>query len=227
MRVNGNSLLICIYTCEKHRGLLGKFHQSIIGQYLEGLAGAKILEVYANPNIHYPTHNKNELLLRTQEKYEALSLKTYKMIDYCVQHFDFQHLLKIDVAVVRTRFSQPEYEERKPVDLDKLIHFLKQASLDKDYDGFTFYQNVVKKSSENWAAKKGGTINWEKVFGERTQLPPFYRGPCYLVSKRFAKYISQHGRQMAEEHEKYFLGAEDVMIGRLYGEFQIQSCSPG
>ena len=132
---------------------------------------------------------------------------------------------KIDVAVVRTSFSEPGYVGREPIDLDQLIQFLKKTSFDKDYDGFTLFQNVPRKSSEDWAEKKGKTINFERVFGDSTHLPPFYWGPCYVVSKRFAQYISQHGHAMAEEHEKYFLGSEDVMIGRLYGEFESQSNS--
>ena len=212
-------MLVCIYTCEKHRDLLTQFHESILGEYLRGLAGARILEVYANPDIPHSAHENYELVLKTPERYGALSLKTHKMIDYCVRHFDFQHLLKIDVATVRTDLSEPEFAGRKPVDLDKLVQFLKSASFNTDYDGFTFFENVPRQNSENWAMKKGKSIEWQKVFGDRTQLPPFYRGLCYIMSKRFARYISQNGREMAEEHEKYFLGSEDVMIGRLHGEF--------
>ena len=51
-------------------------------------------------------------------------------------------------------------------------------------------------------------------------MPPFYRGLCYVVSRRFAQYISEFGWEVADEHEKYYLGAEDVMVGRLYGAFQ-------
>jgi len=215
-----NELIVCIYTCEEHKELLRQFHKSVLGQYFRSLEGVRVFEVYANPDIQQSDHNNNKLVLRTEEKYEALSLKTYEMIDYCVRHFDFKHLLKIDVAVIRTSFEGAEYEGREPVDLDKLMGFLKEASFDSDYDGFTFFSNVRRKDSENWAAKKGGVIDFEKVFGESTHLPPFYRGLCYTISKRFSQYISQHGRTIAEEHEKYYLGAEDVMVGRLYGKFQ-------
>ncbi len=216
----GNGLLVCIYTCDNHRGLLHQFHQSIVGQFLGASDGTRILEVYANPDIDYSFHDQNVLMLRAQEKYGALSLKTHKMMDYCVRNFDFQHLLKIDVAVVRKHFSGREYEGRKPVDLGKLTQFLEGATFSSDYDGFALFQNVPRKSSEHWAMKKGGVIDYEKVFGNRAYLPPFYHGPCYIVSRRFARYIARFGREMAEEHEKYFLGSEDVMVGRLYGEFQ-------
>ena len=151
-----SALLVCIYTCDKHRGLLGQFHASVLGQCHKGLAGARIFEVYAAPDIDHSTLGKNELVLRTQEKYGALSIKTHKMIEYCVRNFDFQHLLKIDVATVRKQLIGSEYEGRKPVDLDELTTFLKTAAFDKDYDGFTLFQNVPRANSEKWAAKKGG-----------------------------------------------------------------------
>lgn len=212
-------LLICVYTCEKHRDLLGRFHKSILGQYLGRLERVKILEVYADPDINQSFHNESELILKAQEEYEALSLKTQKMINYCVSHFEFQHLLKIDVAAVRTQLDGSEFAGRKPVDLDKLLLFLKRNSFDADYDGFINQQNASRKGAENWAAKKGKIICYERVFGKSTKLPQFYTGLCYIVSKRFAQYIGEFGQPMATEHHKYFLGSEDVMIGRLYNEF--------
>lgn len=212
-------LVVCIYTCEKHSELLHQFHKSVLGRYLWKLPATKILEVYANPDIPHSTLHKNELVLRTEERYEALSLKTHKMFDYCAHHFNFLHLVKIDVTTILTHFDGPEYEDRKPIDLNELTLFLKQTPREKDYDGFTLHTHATRNNAENWASKKGATINYEKLFGNGL-LPPFYSGKCYILSKRFARYVSQYGQEMAKEHEKYFLGSEDVMIGRLYERFQ-------
>lgn len=212
-------LVVCIYTCDKHRKLLQQFHESVLGQYLRQLPDAKILEVYANPDMPHSTTQKNELILRAEERYEALSLKTHKMLDYCVHYFDFQHLLKIDVSTVMTQFDEPEYKDRKPIDLNELILFLRNVSYEKDYDGFILHSRATRDNAEGWASKKGAVINYEKLFGGG-QLPPFFSGKCYILSRRFARYVSQYGQAAAEEHKKYFLGAEDVMIGRLYEKFQ-------
>lgn len=58
-----------------------------------------------------------------------------------------------------------------------------------------------------------------KLFGENN-MPSFYSGKCYIISNRFTKYISKHGQTVAEEHKKYFPGAEDVMIGCLCDRYQ-------
>ena len=213
-------LLVCIYTCEKHKKLLYQFKDSVLGQYLRALRNTITLDVYANPDVSKSFHHNKRLVLRAEEEYSALSLKTHKMMTYCVNHFEFQHLLKIDVTTIMTCFTGYEYEGRKPIDIDKLILFLKNAPYEKDYNGFIRHGRATRNNAENWAAKKGKIINYEKVFGDSSHLPPFFSGKCYLVSNLFARYISQYGEGMAEEHEKYFLGAEDVMIGRLYGKFK-------
>jgi len=158
-------------------------------------------------------------MLSTHERYGALSLKTHKMMDFCVNHFEFQHLLKIDVTTIMKTFEGAEYEGRKPIDLEELLSFLKTAPFDNDYDGFILHRSATRNNAENWAAKKGETISFEKVFGD-SNMPPFFSGKCYIVSQRFARYVSEYGQEMAEEHEQYFLGAEDLMIGRMYQRFE-------
>lgn len=199
--------------------MLHEFHNSIVGQYVQELPGAKIFEVYANPHIPCSALHKNELVLSTHERYGALSLKTHKMMDFCVNHFEFQHLLKIDVTTIMKSFEGAEYEGRKPIDLGELLSFLKTAPYDNDYDGFILHRGATRHNAENWAAKKGETISYQKVFGD-SNLPPFFSGKCYIVSQRFARYVSEYGQEMAQEHEQYFLGAEDLMIGRMYQSFE-------
>jgi len=212
-------LLICIYTCEQHRHLLKEFYSSIIGQYLRDLTGAKILEVYADPEISHSNHRGSELILRTVEEYEALSLKTQLMMEYCVHYFDFNRLLKIDVTTVMKQFDSPEYEGRKAIDLEKVMFFLQNSPVTKDYNGFLLHAKASRRNAENWAAKKGLAINFQKLFGNGP-MPPFFSGKCYLLSRSFVEYICIHGRKMAEEHMEFFPGAEDLMIGRLHKDFQ-------
>ena len=221
-----DKLLVCIYTCEKHRELLRVFHESVVGQYLRGLAGTRIIEVYANPAISSSTLCTDELVLRAEERYGALSVKTHEMMEFCVNHFDFQHLLKIDVTTIMTRFTGAEYKGRKPINLDRLVLFLKGTRFDKDYDGFHLHRHATRANAENWAAIKGEVISYEKVFGDK-KMPPYFSGKCYIVSQRFARYISEYGQDMAREHEKYFLGSEDLLVGRMYEEFQKIMSLPG
>ena len=96
-------LLVCIYTCRKHADLLEAFYATEFGQYLKGLPSTLILEIYADPEISESMHINEKLILKTDEKYENLSVKTHLMIDYCISNFKFRNLLKVDVSTVLPR----------------------------------------------------------------------------------------------------------------------------
>ena len=91
--------LVCVYTCKKHTDFLSKFYATEFGKYLRDLPNTLVLEIYAEPEILESMTDNGELTLKTYEKYENLSVKTYLMIEYCVSNFQFKHLLKVDVIL--------------------------------------------------------------------------------------------------------------------------------
>jgi len=212
-------LLVCLYTCERHRAFLDEFYRSPVGRYLTQLPDSTLLEVYADPSIERSFHEQGKLILRTPERYDSLSLKTFEMMRYCAGRFRFRRLLKIDVTVVQTRFDGPEYEDRVPVDVDKLVHFLKAAPPDRDYDGFRLFPAATRENAQKWASRKGRRIDYERLFGNGPMVP-FFGGKAYFVSPAFARFIAEHGAGMAREHAEHFLGSEDVMVARLYEQFR-------
>ncbi len=161
-----------------------------------------------------------EIILRTPEHYGALSLKTFEMIRYCVEKFEFRRLIKIDVTVARQRLEGKEFAGRKAVDLDELESFLAELPMHCEYDGFIRHEHKGHAHAIAWAAKKGGEIDYERIFGSDA-MPPFYGGLCYCVGRDFAEFIARRGAEMAQEHASYLLGAEDVMVGRLFEMFGV------
>ena len=117
-----------------------------------------------------------------------------------------------------TEMDSPEYADRKPMDMDKLASFLQEADYDRDYLGFMHHAHAGREGAENWARKKGGSIDYARLFGDGP-MPPFYSGKCYMISRRFAEYIAREGAEAAQEHAQHFLGSEDVMVGRLHQRF--------
>jgi hypothetical protein len=65
----------------------------------------------------------------------------------------------------------------------------------------------------------GTEADYQRIFGDRS-MSSYYTGKCYALSYRFAQYIAQHGAGMAQEHARYLMGSEDVMIGRLIEKFE-------
>jgi hypothetical protein len=217
-RMPACEILVCIYTCAQHSALLEAFYRSAVGQYLQQLPAGRVLEVTADPGIGRSHHQGNSLTVAVPESYETLSLKTYEMIRYCYAQFEFHRLLKIDVTTVQAKFDLPEYAGRSPIDGAKLLEFLKQSPADRDYDGFRRHARASRQNVEEWADKKQGRIDYERLFGSGP-VAPYFTGKAYFISRAFAAFISCRGFGMAEEHVRYLLGSEDVMIGRLYQQF--------
>lgn len=215
-------LLVCVYTCASHEWLLQRFHESPVGVLLRENSDAIIVEVHADATLADSRMQGRRMQLAAQERYEELSIKTYRMIDLAVRDFEFQNLLKIDVTTAMTQLDSPEYADRKAMDMEALAGFLRGADYDQDYLGFMHHAHAGREGAENWARKKGGQIDYPRIFGDGP-MPPFYSGKCYIISRRFAEYIARHGAEAAQEQAQYFMGSEDVMVGRLYQRFAASS----
>jgi hypothetical protein len=211
--------IACIYTCERDRHFLERFYQSPVGQFLLRAKNLKIFEVYADPNIAGSFHQGAKIVLRVTESYETLSLKTFEMIRYCVSHFNFRRLLKIDVTTVKTAFEGPEYEGRSAIDMQRLARFVEESPANKHYDGFILHSKATRENALEWAIKKGRKISYERIFADGP-MPPFFSGKCYFLSRSFCNFIAERGNAKAQEHVAYLNGAEDVMIGRLFQDFE-------
>ena len=211
-------VLICIYTCDAHADLLGQFHASELGRFLREWQGARVIEVHADPALEQARFDGTRLTVPGEERYTSLSIKTQRMIAECVRRFRFQRLLKIDVTTIMTRMEGPEYEGRVPLDIPALIGFLRGSDPEQQYDGFILHAEAGRDGAETWAAKKGKTIDYPRLFGA-APMPPFFSGKCYLLGRRFAEFVANQGAEIATEHERFLLGAEDVMIGRLHRQY--------
>jgi len=214
-----DTLLACIYTCEAHWHLLERFYASEVGALLRENPGTRVLEVYADARAAASNVDGQRMVLRADERYQELSIKTHRMIDFSARSLRFENLLKIDVTTVMTELDSPEYAERKPIDMSALAEFLRRADYGRDYNGFLLHEQAGREGAENWARKKGGNIDYVRLFGEGP-MPPFYSGKCYVLSRRFAEFIALSGAAVADEHRAHLLGSEDVMIGRMYSRFR-------
>ena len=64
----------------------------------------KALDVYADesPNESFMA-NDHELIVKTQESYDNLCIKTYEMIKSCLSFFDFDILIKLDASIINDK----------------------------------------------------------------------------------------------------------------------------
>ncbi len=217
--IAGPRWLACIYTCAAHAPWLERFHASAPGRYLRDRPATRVVEVVADTSALPPGRlEQGRLVASAEERYEALSVKTHRMIRTAVEQHSFDALLKIDVTTVMTQMDGPEYADRAAIDPEALLRFLREANPALDYQGLMLHAAAGRDGAENWARKKGGAIDYPAVFGDGP-MPPFYSGKCYLLSRRFAEYVAREGEPVAEQQRRLFLGSEDVMIGRLFQAF--------
>ena len=92
---------------------------------------------------------------------------------------------------------------------------------DKHYDGMMQHIKPSREGIEGWATKKNAKVNINKVFPENTEIPSFYSGKCYTISRKLALEIARHGSLIAEEHAKYLHGAEDLMVARMAEQLEV------
>ena len=215
------TMLACVYTCEAHSHLLERFYRSEVGSFLRENPGTRVLEVHADPGIARSRIEGSRMILRSNESYKDLPAKTQRMIEFSVERFRFDSLLKIDITTVLTQseLGLPEYSDIRAMDMAALAAFLRDTDYGLDYNGFHLYEGAERTGAESWARKKGLTIEYGRFFGDGP-MTPFYAGKCYVLSRRFAEFIAREGADTADEHQAYFPGSEDVMIGRMYARYQ-------
>jgi len=220
-------VLICLYTCADHLRFHDQFHLSNIGMFLKSINNSKLINVFADGAINSPLMQENDLYLDTKESYINLSLKTYKMIKYCVQRFEFQYLMKIDLSSGIEQLNTNPAVANRVRDQEVMVNFLGDVNTKiqerklEDYTGWKLI-NANKDGIERWAKNRGLQIDFDHVFADEI-IPPYFSGKCYLLSKAFANYVAKSGAVMAQEHTQHLTGSEDLMIGRLYDKFSLSN----
>ena len=214
---SGIKLLVCIYTCESDLDKLNQFYSSHLFRFLANNCFCKIIEVYANETLSQPKVNNTTMTVNCPEQYSSLSIKTYKMIDYCVNNYEFTHILKIDSSILGYNKNTIRRNNVKRLSEYNLLKLITNPKFFIEYNG-ALPMTSSQLDVENWATSHNVTINAGKVL-EKNHTISFFMGKFYLIDRSFACYISKHGELMAKEHEKYMYGVEDLMIGRLFEQY--------
>ena len=199
-------VLFCVYTCKSDGLLLEKFKENETYGCACQHDSFEVMEVYAGGC--QAEYQDGVLTLGCEEAYTNLSIKTYEMIKYCLNHLDFDHLLKVDCTLgIDTRISDLIFSE-----------YLYAGH----YNGLRPIKRTNRRRLKWWKKLKGITtpVDFNKIYGRRDESVPFFVGKLYVLSRIFCEYIVNEGEPMAKEHVAFLGGSEDQMIGRLYQRFK-------
>ena len=101
-----SKILVCIYTCENDVDSLNKLKETGWYKKYSQYNNITIIDVYADENINQEYNYKNnELTVKTEESNTNLSIKTYKMIETCINLLKAGH----DVSVVQFGNSNKKF----------------------------------------------------------------------------------------------------------------------
>lgn len=184
--MNESQIIVAVTTCPQNEQRI----QAVQDTWLSAVSAktVKKLFVYGNDGKACPRMESDRVFLNCPEAYEHLSLKTYKLCQYCLENEDFDFLIKCDDDVF--------------VDLEAL---LLTVFANADYVGWTV--NPDAGFNQSWHHGKCSIPGTEIPY--RGDVPSSYvHGFCYILSRKAVRWIA--GRPI-----EWIKGClyEDVMVG--------------
>lgn len=206
-----SKILVCIYTCEKDRSSLEKLKSTDWYKDISSRNNFQTIDVFADESINAECKLKNNTLtVKTEESYDNLCIKTYKMIQACDQLFEFDYLLKIDSTIIENTHKDISF-------LFSFEYFLKKFYSDGvigEYNGLTPITNNTIGSFRNWANSKSLFVLPEVIIsehGEKSWPKNYWGGKCYCLSKRnIFKILSK--KSIFLQFKNLMGGCEDMCI---------------
>ena len=208
--------LVCIYTCESHAEQLNLLKNSPLYDNLIN-SNHRIIEVYSGGT--RTEFSDGKLICKGTESYDALSIKTYEMIDYCVKNFNFDHLIKVDCTLAYDDTTTEKWKQKfTPSAVNEFVNKFNYL----DYDGIQS-QCATMLSFRRWAIRKNiKTESVVSLIGNNT-TNRFYTGKCYSISRNFSKFVSINCKNQAYSFAKRYGGIEDLFVGKSYYNFRVFS----
>ena len=214
-----------LYGCDKDIEFLETFYNSKLYTTIAKDPNCLIIEIWAGGN-HQTQLKERRLTIDTEEDYGNLSIKTQKFIQYCYLELDFSQIIKFDITCMRRNYQGQAFEGRQPLNLQQLEEFItaqlkislkgdRSREINDHYCGFQLIKRPSFENIETWAKKKKAKINPRKVFASESQIPDFFTGKCYVISKELSKLIAKDGYSIAHQHKRFLNGSEDLMIARM------------
>lgn len=205
--------LVCIYTDSTQSDNLRKLKETELYVYLENEWNTQIVEVYAGCDSI--SEDPGRVCLPTIESYDKLSQKTYEMMRYCVDSYEFDYLIKLDVTLTYELIDGLHW--RNYFTPDAVTEFLKRQTY-HEYDGI-YFQEITQKAFNAWAADKSLDVNFQAEFGFEHRYPDCYCGKCYCVSRPLAEHIAETGKILADQYTINLGGCEDMFVGKCYQKY--------
>lgn len=213
--------LICINTCEKDKEHLEHLKNSDFYKKLKENNNIGILEYYRGSD--ETKFHDAQLHLYGDERYDKLHIKTYEMIQWCIQNLRFNRLVKLDCNFL-TYTHVGERTRKKICGIDRVERSIYKRKF-VPYVGSNGREFLIRDFNA-WSKQKGIETMLDIPYWLKDGTW-YYCGKCYRINYEFAKFIatSETCKTIVQQHdvknEKGYhpFAVEDVMIGRMHEAF--------
>ncbi len=207
-----DKILCCLYTCQKDSDNLSNLKSTAWYQSITTHPQTiKVLDVYADPSIGADyTYAGNILTVNTEESYDNLCIKTYKMLSACHSLFDFDYIVKIDANIIANNHNETSQ-------LFSFEHFLekfKNKGIIGEYNGLTPIKNNTVSTFRNWASMKKMFVMPEALISDigKDKWPTeYWAGGCYCLGRKSVEKILTQ-KNLFEKFKNLMGGCEDMAI---------------
>jgi hypothetical protein len=177
-----------------------KFRKSTLFRKLNAIESWNIFEVQANRKLTQPFHDPKTINMDCHEKSEWASIRTYKLIKYCLEHFDFDYFVRYNTNFMKN--------------IKNIILFHREFY--KTYSGAIWQKNKKIKRKEIFRHPRSLHFAYD---APETVCASCFSSQIYCLNKNFCQFIAKHGYELAKEHLIYFEGDDEIMIGRLFDQY--------
>jgi len=206
-----SKILACIYTCEKDRSSLDKLKRTDWYKDISIRNNFQTIDVFADESIDKEFQlNDNVLTVKTQESYDNLCIKTYKMIQACDQLFEFDYLLKIDSNIIENRHNKTSMLFSFEYFLEKFYN----SGVIGEYNGLTPITGNTIGSFRSWANSKNLFVMPEAIIselGDDRWPKSYWAGGCYCLGKNSISKILQQ-KCLFDKFKNLMGGCEDMAV---------------
>ena len=205
--------LICINSCLNDADSLTKLKETEWFRNVDQSPEYKVVTVLADPDISETFIDGETLIIKTEEEYTNLCMKTYHMIDYFMRGTINDYFIKIDSKII-------EGEHNKTSDLFSFNNFLKkfnEEAFKENYGGACPILGANPNQLRHWASTKNLTVMPELLLTELNidEFPiKYWAGSAYSLS-RGAAYKAHYNKNVFKAFKNLMAGCEDLCIGTI------------
>jgi hypothetical protein len=213
-------VLVCIYTCKKDEDSLNKLLDSDWFKSISSISNFKFIKVYADESIDKDfILDEDSLILKTEEDYLNLSVKTFLMIKHCYENFEFDFLLKIDSSII-----EDNHFSVSPVfSFENFKNKFKESFFSKPYNGYAKIEGNSLESFKNWASLKSVFVLPEPLFEEIgfDKWPnSYWSGKSYSISRELIPLVLE-SESLFYKFKNLMGGCEDFCIGMILRDHMV------